>query len=637
MGSFKNKVLSLRNMGREKRMVFLMSVVALIIAMSPLFTKDCLNGHDIEYHLLRIESLKEGILMGKPFLKVNVLFFGGAGYASSMFYPDLLLYIPAILRVLGVSINLSYHIFVGLCVLLCFLSSFYCLEKITGSLYPGLCFAILISLCNYHLEDVYVRAAVGEYTAFIFVPFVIYGIYNVIYEGMDRPFILGLGYGGLLLCHTGSFVICIFFGAVLFLIHIKSILKTPGVIWRFIITVILTAAITCFYWLPLLEQLLSAKFYVSVPWMNPADDARLFVQLFYSEFPSIGAALFILYIPRLLLRKGDIKGDSALSRDGGLEDGAAEIGEGDSGVGAADRMNAADIGKGAAGAVTSLRLLGFADTLFIAGFIMSLFSTKLFPWDRFGKYMSFIQFPWRFFLIASVCLAAADSIILFLLCRHVFTGRKEGAISGGILTKDLYVQGSQYQRKEGAVSGGIFTCLGLLMVMSFFAFPHLEENAQGYFDYSNDYYSYEPFTANVIAGEWLPVTVTDRDSIIEDSKVSYAGDDRLDIERVKNELFIEVDKEYDFIDAPFIYYKGYRAELKGEDGTTLRLAADGEGKNGFVRVYTEGRKGRLRVYYGGTFLQKLSFVISLLTFVICLVIIFSRSPYVGRKKDKQES
>ena len=35
---------------------------------------------------------------GAPFLRVNMLFFGGEGYASSMFYPDFLLYIPAVLH-----------------------------------------------------------------------------------------------------------------------------------------------------------------------------------------------------------------------------------------------------------------------------------------------------------------------------------------------------------------------------------------------------------------------------------------------------------------------------------------------------------------------------------------------------------
>ena len=73
---------------------FAVSLIALIIACLPLFTVNCIQGHDIDYHLLRIEALKTGILNGLPFLRVNMLFFGGEGYASSMFYPDFLLYPP---------------------------------------------------------------------------------------------------------------------------------------------------------------------------------------------------------------------------------------------------------------------------------------------------------------------------------------------------------------------------------------------------------------------------------------------------------------------------------------------------------------------------------------------------------------
>ncbi len=92
-----------------KPLVATLLFITFIYACFPLFTVNCINGHDIEYHLLRIESLKAGIEAGLPFLRVNLLFFGGEGYASSLFYPDFLLYFPAVLRAMGLSINLSFH------------------------------------------------------------------------------------------------------------------------------------------------------------------------------------------------------------------------------------------------------------------------------------------------------------------------------------------------------------------------------------------------------------------------------------------------------------------------------------------------------------------------------------------------
>ncbi len=96
---------------QENRITLIFFIVTMIVAISPLISRYCINGHDIEYHLLWIESLKEGILIGRPFLKVNTLFFGGAGYASSMFYSDLFMHIPALLRVFHVSIGKSFHIY----------------------------------------------------------------------------------------------------------------------------------------------------------------------------------------------------------------------------------------------------------------------------------------------------------------------------------------------------------------------------------------------------------------------------------------------------------------------------------------------------------------------------------------------
>ena len=210
---------------RRGRFVTAVFFITVFIACVPLISKYCINGHDLDYHLLRIESLKEGIRMGKPFLKVNPLYFGGAGYASSMFYPDFMLYIPAFLRVMGVSINSSYHIFIAICIILCYLSAYKCVREMTGSTYGAMTAAVILTLCPYHLDDIYIRSAVGEYTAFIFIPIIIYAMYNVVYEDMDKPQLFVLGYAGVLLCHTSTFIMCTVFGIAVLLINYR---KIPG-------------------------------------------------------------------------------------------------------------------------------------------------------------------------------------------------------------------------------------------------------------------------------------------------------------------------------------------------------------------------------------------------------------------------
>ncbi len=530
---------------RENRIILLLSLAAVIVACAPLFTKLCINGHDLEYHLLRIESLKEQILAGRPFLKVNMLFFGGAGYASSMFYPDLLLYIPAGLRALGVSINTAYHVFAGVCILLCYLSAFYCGREITGSKAAGALCAILLTLCNYHIEDIYVRSAVGEYTAFIFIPFVICGIYDTLYREMKKPWMLGVGFGGLLLSHTGSFIMCLGLCIVIFLIKLKVFIKKPRIIAKLLLTALITAGVTSFYWLPMLEQLMSAGFAVSIPWMRPMDETRTFAQLFYSEFPSIGAGLIVVYVLRLL---ADKKEDCVLA---------------------------------------------FSDILYVIGALFALGATGLFPWDRLGRYMGFIQFPWRAFIIASSLFAFADGILIFCLFRE------HDAADEGIIERKV-----------------IYAAAGVFLLCALTTFSVMEKNDQGYYDYSDDYYSYAPYTANVIAGEWLPLTVTDKDALIEQSgRATGDGGQEVAFERYKNELSFTADKELEYVDVPFIYYKGYGAALEGKE-----LEIDGEGVNGLARVYTKHEEGKVKVSYEGTPAQRYSLMISLVSLIAALAL-----------------
>ncbi len=173
----------------------------------------------------------------------------------------------------------------------------------------------------------------------------------------------------------------------------------------------------------------------------------------------------------------------------------------------------------------------------------------------------------------------------------------------------------------------------LLIICGYNTFAGYSLEPQGYYDYSDDYYSYKPYTANVIAGEWLPEAVTDRDSLLTDSEKMIASDgSELTFGREKNEIVADIGKNYEYVDVPFIYYKGYKAEFRNENGEKLKLKLTGEGHNGMCRVYMNGNdRGTLTVVYEGTVLMWISILISILTaiFIIWLFIRKDRS----REKD----
>ena len=74
----------------------------------------------------------------------------------------------------------------------------------------------------YKLEDLYTRYAIGEFTAFVFMPIIFQGLYNLLNGDKKRHYYIAIGATGLLLTHTISTE----YTAIFCLIYkLKSILK----------------------------------------------------------------------------------------------------------------------------------------------------------------------------------------------------------------------------------------------------------------------------------------------------------------------------------------------------------------------------------------------------------------------------
>ena len=346
------------------------ALITLFVAALPLFTFNCIQGHDIDYHLLRVEALKAGILAGQPFLRVNLLFFGGEGYASSMFYPDFLLYIPALLRAAGVGINLSWHIFVGFCILAGFFAMYYSMFCITENSAASMVSAVAFTLCRYHLDDIYTRAAVGEFSAMIFIPLVIAGLYDLTEKGFKRPWLLGGGLAGVLLCHTLSFMFCMILCVLVFIIRLPVLVKDPVRLLRLGITALFTLCVTAFYWLPVIEQILWTEFKYKDPVFDVNYEKLLLKDIFASSPGRMGIAVFILTFAGLLIKH---RGD---------------------------------------------KLVRTGDLMLLAGLSFTLCTTGLFPWKRLEGVLYGIQFPWRLFIMASVLLSMASGIYIGRLSEN---------------------------------------------------------------------------------------------------------------------------------------------------------------------------------------------------------------------------
>ena len=135
-----------------------------VLASLPLLSEGIGSGHDLGFHLLRIEAIADGIHFGEWSIPVRLssLWIEGYGYPTSIFYGDLLLYIPAFTRLMGFSITEAYKIYVFLINAGTTVISYICFYKVFRNKNIAVLTSLAYVTATYRMVSVYVRAAVGD-------------------------------------------------------------------------------------------------------------------------------------------------------------------------------------------------------------------------------------------------------------------------------------------------------------------------------------------------------------------------------------------------------------------------------------------------------------------------------------------
>lgn len=169
----------------------------------PLFIKGIHLGHDWAFHFLRIESLAQGLQNGVFPIRLNSLLFNNHGYPASIFYGDLLLYFPALLRLIHIAPITTYKIYILFINVLSVAIAYFSFYKISKSERCAW-FASAAYVCaHYRLLDIYIRSALGEYTAIAFFPLIAWALWRIYVENKTNfHTILLLSFSMLVLLYT---------------------------------------------------------------------------------------------------------------------------------------------------------------------------------------------------------------------------------------------------------------------------------------------------------------------------------------------------------------------------------------------------------------------------------------------------
>lgn len=194
-------------------------------ASSPLLTGGLFRYQmDLNFILMRIDGLKDGLLSGEFPVRIQPNWLNGYGYATSIFYGDLFLTVPAVLRILGLSVQGAYFAY-QLCVnaATC-LIAYYCFKGMFGSRQIALVGSCVYTLSTFRLMLVYVLTRGGMYTAYTFLPLAAYGIYLIYFDCRNQKswFYLAIGMTGIIQSHLLTAQVTVFTIALIILVSIKS-------------------------------------------------------------------------------------------------------------------------------------------------------------------------------------------------------------------------------------------------------------------------------------------------------------------------------------------------------------------------------------------------------------------------------
>ena len=366
-----------------------------VLATAPMFVDGFCYGHDGRFHMLRIEGIAQELLNGQFPVRMQGLWMEGYGYPVSIYYGDILLYLPAILRIIGFSVSAAYKSYVFLVNLGTVVIAQLCFEHITGDRRASCIGASAYTFAMYRLVNMYVRTALGEYTAQMFLPLILLAVCNIYMQKPEKQdaekdsiknaLLLALGMTGLIQTHLISVAMVGILLVILAIVLYRTTF-TKRTLLTYLRAGIMTLGINMFFIVPFVD------YYINVPVRVMHEGEEELVKAIEHKGAYIGQ-YFMLY----------------QNATGGAK------------YNVSDRMGLTP------GIVLMLALivavyvcLKNSDRLLrilTAMSVLALFmASNLFPWNEIINHVPFmgwiyhIQFPFRFLSLAQVLLA-------LLLCR----------------------------------------------------------------------------------------------------------------------------------------------------------------------------------------------------------------------------
>lgn len=552
---------------KNKNLILFILGIAFLCSL-PLFADGIGRGHDLQFHVMRIDALADSLKHGVFLNRISSLWYDGYGYPTSIYYGDLLLYFPALLRVAGFTVVAAYKAYIVFINLATAIIGYLCFNGMFKDRKAAALASLVYSTATYRLINIFIRSAVGEYTAMLFFPVVAFAVHKIYTtDKKDKSgyrkaaFYLALGMTGLITCHILSTEMVAFLIIAVCFVMLKETLR-PAVIKTYLLAIAETVLMSAFFLIPFIDYYINVSVRV-----NNSVDSSPFIQHhgctigeFFAVFRDIFSSYTVHYHDRLASTPGLVLMLTLMIAIAVF----------------------ANMKK------SSLK----AQVLFYTVFsVFSLYlASNLFPWDIFaqslsiGRLLAQVQFPWRYVAIAILFLTLLFTLLIKMLNEKDFGSHSK------------YIKGT-------AFLSAVFIC-----VVSSFIFTG------NYLDdirYRTWYDTADLDTGYVSAGEYL---LLDFNIDNVDGKINSTYMETIELlERngCKMELYCESSGKDGTVEVPIFNYKGY--VVKDDKGNTYDIS---DGENNVVKfTLPKNFKGNITIDFVEPWYWRVSEIVTLLTII----------------------
>lgn len=241
-----------------KKILILLSLsIALYVSSRALFYPQFFRVHDY-VHVARLVEMQRALQDGHFPVRWSKNFGYGYGMPLFSFYAPLPSYLGIIFIWLGFTHITAVRLLFFLVSLTTLIGSYFLCKTLWSSRIAGVIGAVMITLAPYRAVNLYVRGALSEAWGIAFIPLILLGIVNIAKQKKNGVFLLSVSLAGMLLSHNLvsimflplSISFAVVFSGTTFFLKNKSRKSYFKLLWKFMQAYLLGIGVSAFYIFP---------------------------------------------------------------------------------------------------------------------------------------------------------------------------------------------------------------------------------------------------------------------------------------------------------------------------------------------------------------------------------------------------